>query len=40
MAKRKLRVRILFVPIAVILWVFGWFLSFVGERKSRKVILR
>jgi hypothetical protein len=35
MAKRNF-VRHIFVPIAVIFWIFGWFLSFVGEKKSVK----
>jgi len=35
MAKRNW-IRHMFVPIAVVFWIFGWFLSFVGERQLAK----
>jgi hypothetical protein len=36
MAKRNVKVRLIFVPIMIVFWIFGWVLSSVGEKKSLK----
>lgn len=36
MAKEKAKVRIIFLPFAIIFWGLGWLLSSIGEKKSKK----
>jgi hypothetical protein len=35
-AKEKAKIRIIFLPFAIVFWGLGWFLSSVGEKKSKK----
>jgi len=35
-AKEKAKIRIIFLPFAIALWGLGWFLRYVGEKKSKK----
>jgi len=35
-AKEKEKVRIIFLPFAIVFWGLGWLLSSVGEKKSKK----